>query len=170
MLVQSINVKKGKTNMIYFPRNYPFVSSRSTNSEVTRKPDNTLKLIQNPIIWNLYNPLKGIQNLVPNGIQRQWPIGLTIPTQIYINSSNQQLIEKFQWHQSNLLLPLQQIGQVLPQDGPAVHPTNIARKNGRDNNQRQVSYHGLPNTNTSQYQRRADKRITDQIISIDKQK
>ena len=35
----------------------------TTNSGVTRKPDNTLK---------------GIRNLVPNGIRIQWPRGLTV--------------------------------------------------------------------------------------------
>ena len=54
--------------------------SGTTNPGVTQKPDNTLKGNWNQIPWNPNNLLKGIHNLVPNGIQRQWPIGLTVPT------------------------------------------------------------------------------------------
>ena len=60
-----------------------------------RKKDKTLKEFRNPIPWNLDNLCKGIWELVPNRIWRQWPRGLTIPTQGYlqqtrvvINSSN----------------------------------------------------------------------------------
>ena len=52
--------------------------SGTTNPGATRKPDNPLKGIQNPIPRKLDNPLKGIQNKVPKGIRNQWPIMLTI--------------------------------------------------------------------------------------------
>ena len=52
----------------------------TTNTGVTRKTDNPLKGIQNPIPQKLDNPIKGIRNLEPNIIQIQWPIGLTMPT------------------------------------------------------------------------------------------
>ena len=45
----------------------------------TRKPENPLKGILNPITWNLDNPLKGIWDLLPNRIRSQWARGLTIP-------------------------------------------------------------------------------------------
>ena len=53
--------------------------SRTNNPGVTRKPYYTFKRIRNPIPWNPDDPLKVIQNLVPNGIRSQWPIGLTVP-------------------------------------------------------------------------------------------
>ena len=46
----------------------------------TRKPDNPLKGIRNPIPQDPDNPLKEIQDLVQNGTWRQWPRGLTIST------------------------------------------------------------------------------------------
>ena len=52
----------------------------TTNPGVTRKPDNPLKGIRNPIPRKPDNLLKGIRNLVPNGIQSQCPRGLTVPT------------------------------------------------------------------------------------------
>ena len=52
----------------------------TTNPGGTRKPDNLLKGIWNPIPWNPDNPLRGIWDLLPNGIRSQWPIGSTIPT------------------------------------------------------------------------------------------
>ena len=52
----------------------------TTNTGVTRIPDNLFKGIQYTITWNPDNPLKEIHNLVPNGIRSQWPIGLTVPT------------------------------------------------------------------------------------------
>ena len=52
----------------------------TTNTYITRKPDNTFQGIQNKIPKKSDNPLKGMQNLVPNGIWSQWPRGLTVPT------------------------------------------------------------------------------------------
>ena len=85
------------------------VSSGNTNQGVTRKPDNPIKGIRDPIPRNPDNPLKGIWNLVPNVIWSHWWIGLTVPTYIYINLYNQPLIATCQWHLSRLLLRLQQI-------------------------------------------------------------
>ena len=67
----------------------------------TQKPDNPPKVIRNVIPRNLDNPLKVIRNLVPKIIPVQWPIGLTVPTYIDINLSNQPLISTCQWHQYN---------------------------------------------------------------------
>ena len=53
--------------------------SGTTNPRVTRKPDNTLKGIRNPIPHDQDNPLKGIWDLVQNRTQSQCPRGLTIP-------------------------------------------------------------------------------------------
>ena len=55
-------------------------SAETTNPGGTRKPDNTLKGIRNPIQQDSDNPLKGIRELVQNGTRSQWPRGLTIPT------------------------------------------------------------------------------------------
>ena len=55
-------------------------SDGTTNPGVTRKPENPLKVIRNPIPWKPDNPIKGIRNLVPNGIRSQWSRDLTIPT------------------------------------------------------------------------------------------
>ena len=52
----------------------------TTNTKVTRTPDNTLKGIHNQIPQKPDNPIKGIYNIVPNGIQSQWPRGLNVPT------------------------------------------------------------------------------------------
>ena len=52
----------------------------STNPRGTRRPDNPLKGIRNPIAWNLDNPCKGIQEIITNRIRSQWPRGLTVPT------------------------------------------------------------------------------------------
>ena len=52
----------------------------TTNTGRTRKLDNPLKGIRNPIPKDQDNPLKGIRDLVQNGTQSQWPRGLTIPT------------------------------------------------------------------------------------------
>ena len=52
----------------------------TTNIGGNRKPDNPLKVIQDPITRNLDNPCKGILELVPNGIRIQWPRGLNVPT------------------------------------------------------------------------------------------
>ena len=54
----------------------------TTNPGRTRKPDNPLKGIQNPIPWNLDNPRKGIRQLVPNKIRSQWPRMVTVPTYV----------------------------------------------------------------------------------------
>ena len=51
-----------------------------TNPGGTRKMDNPLKGIRNPITWNPDNPLNGIWNPLPNGILIQWPRGLTLPS------------------------------------------------------------------------------------------
>ena len=56
--------------------------SGTTNPRGTRKLDNFLKGIWNPIQWNPDNPLKGIQGLVQNRTQIQWPRGLTTPTYV----------------------------------------------------------------------------------------
>ena len=50
----------------------------TTNPRVAQKPDNPLKGILNPIARKPDNHLQGIRNLVPNGIQSQWPRGLTV--------------------------------------------------------------------------------------------
>ena len=52
----------------------------TTNLGGTRKPNNPLKGIRNPIPQNPDNPLKVIQDLLQNGTQIQWPRGLTVPT------------------------------------------------------------------------------------------
>ena len=52
----------------------------TTNPRGTRKPDNPLKGIRNPIPRDPDNPLKGIRDLVQNGTRNQWLRGLTIPT------------------------------------------------------------------------------------------
>ena len=52
----------------------------TTNTRVTRKPDNPPKGILNPIPQDPDNPLKGIRDMVQNGTQSQWPRGLTIST------------------------------------------------------------------------------------------
>ena len=52
----------------------------TNNPGGTRKPDNPLKGIRNPIPLKLDNPLKRIRDLVPKEIQSQWPRGLTVPT------------------------------------------------------------------------------------------
>ena len=52
----------------------------TTNPKGTRKPDNPLKGIRNPIPWNRDNPIKGMLDLVKNGTRRQWPRELTVPT------------------------------------------------------------------------------------------
>ena len=52
----------------------------TTNPGGTRKLDNPLKGIRNPIPQDPDNPLKGIQDLVQNVTRSQWPRGLTIPT------------------------------------------------------------------------------------------
>ena len=54
--------------------------AETTNPGGTRKPDNPLKGIQNPIPWNPDNPLKGIRDQLQNGTRSHWPRGLTIPT------------------------------------------------------------------------------------------
>ena len=54
--------------------------SGTINPGVTQKLDNPLKGIRNTIPRNPDNPIKRIRNLVPNGIQSQWPRGLTVPT------------------------------------------------------------------------------------------
>ena len=52
----------------------------TTNPGVTRKQDNPLRGIRNPIIRKLDNPLKGIRSLVLNRIWNQCPRGLTVQT------------------------------------------------------------------------------------------
>ena len=52
----------------------------TTNTKVTRKPDNPLKGIHNPIPRKPDYPIKGIRNLVPNRIHSQWPRGVTVST------------------------------------------------------------------------------------------
>ena len=59
---------------------FPAKFAGTTNPWVTRKPDNPLKGIRNPIPRKPDNPLKGIWNRVPNLIQSQWTRGLTAPT------------------------------------------------------------------------------------------
>ena len=54
-------------------------SAGTTNLGGTWKPNNLLKEIRNPIPQDPDNPLKGIQDLVKNETQSQWPRGLTIP-------------------------------------------------------------------------------------------
>ena len=56
------------------------IHAGTNNPGVTRKLDNTLKGIRNPIPRNPDNPFKLIQNLLPNIIWIQWPRGLTVPT------------------------------------------------------------------------------------------
>ena len=51
----------------------------TTNQGITQKPDNNLKGTRNPIPLNPDILLKGIRNLVQNGIQRQWTRALTVP-------------------------------------------------------------------------------------------
>ena len=58
----------------------PFKATLTTNTKGTQKPDNPLKGIRNKILQNLDNLHKGIQELVPNEIWIQCPIGLTVPT------------------------------------------------------------------------------------------
>ena len=60
--------------------------------------DNVLKGIRNPIPRKPDNPIKEIWDLVLNGIWRQWPRGLTVPTQIDINLSTQTLIASWIRH------------------------------------------------------------------------
>ena len=55
-------------------------ASGTTNPGGTRKPDNPLNVIQNPIPQDPDNPLKGIRYLVQNRTRSHWPRGLTIPT------------------------------------------------------------------------------------------
>ena len=43
----------------------------TTNPGGTRKPDNPLKGIRNPIPWDPDNYLKGIRDIVPNGIRQE---------------------------------------------------------------------------------------------------
>ena len=52
----------------------------TNNPGGTRKPNNTLKRIWNPIPQNPDNPLNGIMDIVQNRIRSQWPRGLTVPT------------------------------------------------------------------------------------------
>ena len=52
----------------------------TTNPEGTQKPDNPLKGICYPKSWNPDNHFKGIQDLLPNVIESQYPIGLTVTT------------------------------------------------------------------------------------------
>ena len=52
----------------------------TTNHGVTRKRDNTLKVICNPIPQKRVNTIKGIRSLLPNRIRSQWPIGLKVST------------------------------------------------------------------------------------------
>ena len=52
----------------------------NTNLGGTRKPDNSIEGIRNPIPQNPYNPFKVIRDLVQNGTRSQWPRRLTIPT------------------------------------------------------------------------------------------
>ena len=52
----------------------------TNNIRRTRKPENPLKGIRNKIPRNLYNSLKGVQDLAPNGTRSQWPRGLTVQT------------------------------------------------------------------------------------------
>ena len=54
--------------------------SETTNPRGTRKQDNPLKGIRNPIPQEPDNPFKGIQDLIQNGTQSQWLTGLIIPT------------------------------------------------------------------------------------------
>ena len=75
----------------------------TTNPRVTRKPDNASKGTRNPIPRKPDYPIKGIWNLVTNRIQIQWTRRLTVPTQIYINLSNQLLIETYLQHQYILI-------------------------------------------------------------------
>ena len=50
----------------------------TTNPGGTRKQDNPLKGIWNPIPWKPDNPLWEIRNIVLIGIHSQWSRGLTI--------------------------------------------------------------------------------------------
>ena len=67
---------------------------------------------------------------------------------------------------SRLLLTLQRIRRVIPQEEPAVDPTKSAIQNGGDNKQILGSPRGLPDTNTYQYWRRFNERIPDLTTSI----
>ena len=70
-----------KQTVMIIITNITFIAcAGTTNPGGTQKPDNPLKGIQNPIPRNLDNPCKRILELVPNGIQSQWPRGLTAPT------------------------------------------------------------------------------------------
>ena len=70
-------ISLGVLLLIFQPANIK--TTGNTNPGGTRKPDNPLKVIRNPITRNLDNPLKVIRNLVPNIIWIQWSRGLTIP-------------------------------------------------------------------------------------------
>ena len=52
----------------------------TTNPVVTRKPDNIIQGIWNPVPRKSDNALKGVQNLVRDRTWNQWPRGLTIQT------------------------------------------------------------------------------------------
>ena len=82
-----------------YPYNPIFTTNTKPRGTLTR--ENPLKGFQNPISRNPDNLLKGIWNLVRNGIRSQWPRGSNVPTYIDINLSNQPLISTCQWHQYN---------------------------------------------------------------------
>ena len=75
-----LKAKKNIENSKYWRIGTGIGCDGTTNTGVTRKPDNPLKIIRNPIPQKPDNPLKIIQNLVPNGIWSQWPRGLNVPT------------------------------------------------------------------------------------------
>ena len=52
----------------------------TTNPGGTRKPNNPLKGICNPISRNPDNPIKVIQDLVQNETRSHWPREFTVPT------------------------------------------------------------------------------------------
>ena len=63
-----------------YSRQRDMFRSGPTNPGGTRKPDNLLKGIRNPISWNPDKPFKEIQDLVQKWTRSQCPIGLTVPT------------------------------------------------------------------------------------------
>ena len=55
------------------------VNAVTDNPGGTRKPDNPPKGIQDTILQDLDNPLKGIWDLLQNRTRSQWSRGLTMP-------------------------------------------------------------------------------------------
>ena len=59
---------------------YAYRYAGTNNQGGTPEPDNPLKGVWNTMPRKLDIPLKGIRDLVPNGIQIQWPRGLNVQT------------------------------------------------------------------------------------------